>query len=313
MVKYLDPKADLTFKRVFGEHPNLVASLLNSLLPLPDEQEITDVEYMSPELLPRTSLEKNSIVDVFCKTGDGRRFIVEMQMCWTAAFKNRVLFNSAKVYVDQLERGDEYSELRPVYSLNLVDAVMEKDVPEFIHHYKVVHEKYTNKVIKGLHIVFVELPKFKPQSIAERKMAVLWLRFLTEINNATDSVPPELMESKEISQAVELVKTAAYSQAQLMGYDLFWDAVRVQKEIMAEPERRSKIAFKKGLEEGLAEGRAKGLEEGLAEGKAEGRAEGLREGKEKLLQAARNLKAMGLTAEQIAAATGLTAAELEKL
>ena len=35
MAKYLDPKVDLTFKKVFGEHPNLVASLLNSLLPLP--------------------------------------------------------------------------------------------------------------------------------------------------------------------------------------------------------------------------------------------------------------------------------------
>ena len=32
--KYLDPKTDLTFKKVFGEHPDLVTSLLNALLPL---------------------------------------------------------------------------------------------------------------------------------------------------------------------------------------------------------------------------------------------------------------------------------------
>ena len=31
--RYLDPKADLTFKKVFGEHPDLVISLLNALLP----------------------------------------------------------------------------------------------------------------------------------------------------------------------------------------------------------------------------------------------------------------------------------------
>ena len=68
MAKYLDPKADLTFKKVFGEHPNLVASLLNSLLPLPAGEEIADIEYMSPERVPRTSIGKNSIVDVFCKT-----------------------------------------------------------------------------------------------------------------------------------------------------------------------------------------------------------------------------------------------------
>ena len=38
MARFLDPKADLTFKRVFGEHPNLAISLLNSLLPLPEGQ-----------------------------------------------------------------------------------------------------------------------------------------------------------------------------------------------------------------------------------------------------------------------------------
>ena len=32
-MRYLDPKADLTFKKVFGEHPDLVISLLNALLP----------------------------------------------------------------------------------------------------------------------------------------------------------------------------------------------------------------------------------------------------------------------------------------
>ena len=36
MAKYLDPKADVTFKKVFGEHTNLVISLLNALLPLED-------------------------------------------------------------------------------------------------------------------------------------------------------------------------------------------------------------------------------------------------------------------------------------
>jgi len=29
MAKYLDPKADVTFKKVFGEHKNLVISHLN--------------------------------------------------------------------------------------------------------------------------------------------------------------------------------------------------------------------------------------------------------------------------------------------
>ena len=46
--RYLDPKADLTFKKVFGEHPDLVISLLNALLPFKTkEEEIESVEYLS--------------------------------------------------------------------------------------------------------------------------------------------------------------------------------------------------------------------------------------------------------------------------
>ena len=289
MARFLDPKADLTFKRVFGEHPNLAISLLNSLLPLPEGQVIHEIEYLSPERVPQIALGKNSIVDVLCKDQDGRKFIVEMQMCWTASFKARALFNSAKVYVDQLGCAEDFSALRPVYSLNLVDAEFEHDVPEFIHHYQVVHDKYTKKVIEGLHIVFVELPKFKPQSIAERKMAVLWLKYLTEVGKESDEVPAELLDSEDVSQAVGLVEQSAYTPGQLRTYDAFWDSVRVERTIANAPKRE--------------------LEHRYQEGRAEGREEGLKEGK---LETARNLKKMGLTVEQIAAATGLAVEEIAK-
>lgn len=48
-MRYLNPKADLTFKRVFGEHPDLVMSFLNALLPLQREEYITDIEYLPSE------------------------------------------------------------------------------------------------------------------------------------------------------------------------------------------------------------------------------------------------------------------------
>ena len=72
-MRYLDPKADLTFKKVFGEHADLVISLLSALLPFPPEEEILDVEYLSPELVPENPLRKNSIVDVRCRDNRGRR------------------------------------------------------------------------------------------------------------------------------------------------------------------------------------------------------------------------------------------------
>ncbi len=45
MAKYLDPKADLTFKKIFGEHKHLVISLLNALLPLKDDERVESIEY----------------------------------------------------------------------------------------------------------------------------------------------------------------------------------------------------------------------------------------------------------------------------
>ena len=69
---YLDPKADLTFKKVFGEHPDLVMNLLNALLPLEEGEEIKEVEYLPAELVPETPLKKNSIVDVRCRDAKGR-------------------------------------------------------------------------------------------------------------------------------------------------------------------------------------------------------------------------------------------------
>ena len=50
---YLDPKADLTFKRVFGEHPDLVISFLNALLPFKNDDEMICLLYTSPS--PRDS------------------------------------------------------------------------------------------------------------------------------------------------------------------------------------------------------------------------------------------------------------------
>jgi hypothetical protein len=126
--------------------------------------------------------------------------------------------------------------------------------------------------------VFVELKIFKPKTMVERKMQVLWLRFLTEIDSYTDDVPQELLDNPEISKAIRLVEESAYTREQLIGYDMFWDRVRRDKDMADE----------------------------------------LREVKEQLKQkdidTARKLKAMNvMTIEQIAEATGLKVKEIETL
>jgi predicted transposase/invertase (TIGR01784 family) len=259
-MRYLDPKADMTFKRVFGEHPDLVRSFLNALLPLDEGQEIEEIEYLSPEMVPETPWNKFSIVDVRCRDNRGRQFIVEMQMVWSAEFKRRVLFNASKAYVRQLGRSQNFELLQPVYSLNIVNDLFEPDLQGYYHYYQLVHAEHSDKVIEGLHIVFVELPKYDPQTYQEKKMKVLWLRFLTEIDEKTRQVPEELLDSPEIQKAVTVVEESAFTEAQLLGYDKFWDNVRVEKTLVgaaAKAQRELSEAEKKLAEAKKEIGEAK--------------------------------------------------------
>lgn len=279
-MRYLNPKADLTFKKVFGEHPDLVASFLNALLPFDSpEERIEHVEYLPSELVPQTPLRKNSIVDVRCKDKRGRQFIVEMQMVWSSEFKQRILFNASKAYVRQIAGGEDYELLQPVYSLNLVNDIFEPELEGYYHNYRIVHVEHSDRIIEGLHFVFVELPKFTPKTYKEKKMHVLWLRYLTEIDEKTREVPQELLDNPDIKKAVAQLEESAFTDAQLRGYEKFWDTVSVEKTLINSAERK---------------------------GRAEGRAEGIK-------QTARRMKAKGYPLADISDVTGLTIAEINLL
>lgn len=298
-MRYLNPKADLTFKKVFGEHPDLVISFLNALLPFekPDE-EVREVEYLNPELVPRNPLSKDSIVDVRCKDRVGRQFIVEMQMMWTSAYKQRVLFNASKAYVSQLDAGDDYELLQPVYSLNLVNDTFSNQ-EAYYHDYRIVEVEETSEVIEGLRFIFVELPKFTPKNFSDKKMQVLWLRYLTEIDEKTIEVSPDLLNNPEICKAVTQLEVSAFTEAQLLGYEKFWDIVST-----------AKTTISSARHEGLKEGRAKGLEEGRAKGLEEGQAKGRTEERFRM---AREMKSDGLPVETISKYTGLSLEEIGTL
>ena len=279
-VKYLNPKADLTFKLVFGEHADLMMSLLNALLPLGPDEQIAHLEYITPEMVPENPAKKNSVVDVRCYDQTGRQFIVEMQMEWNESFKNRVVLNASKAVVRQLKKNEDFKLVHPVYSLNLINDVgFDAGPDEFYHDYAIVNVEHTDRIIEGLRFVFIELPKFKPKTIAEKKMAVLWLRFLTEISEQTTEAPAELLENAEISKALSIVEKSAFNDKQLYAYEQFWDAVYVEKAL---------------------------IEGGYNKGRAEGRVEGI-------LETARKMKQRNIPMELIIETTGLTEKDIASL
>ena len=121
----------------------------------------------------------------------------------------------------------------------------------------------------------------------EKRMTILWLRFLTEINDKTKEVPAELMENPEISKALEEVKISAFTPGELRAYDKFWDIVSSERTLLDG-------SYKDGVKEGI--------KEGIKEGELQ-----------KAIQIAKNLKAIGMDVDTIHEMTGLAKEEIGKL
>ena len=139
--------------------------------------------------------------------------------------------------------------------------------------------------------MFVVLPNFKPQNRAVKKMHDLWLKFLTEIDENTIDADPELIENEETKEALDLLRTSAFTDGEMLAYEKYWLDVSTEKSAL-ERERK----------------------EGRAEGHAEGRAEGIAEGeKNKAISMARMMKANHEPIDKIIMYSGLTAAEISTL
>ena len=87
------------------------------------------------------------------------------------------------------------------------------------------------------------------------------------------------------------MEESAFTDAQLAGYEKFWDIISVVKTLYSSAERR---------------GMAKGMEKGMAKGMEKGRTEGI-------LEVARNLKKAGVPTTVIMQSTHLSEKEIEEL
>jgi predicted transposase/invertase (TIGR01784 family) len=276
-MQYYDPKTDVVFKKVFGEHKNLAMSLLNAVLKLDGDKQIKDLEYLPSEILPMTG-KRNSIVDVRCKSGDNDYFIVEMQMYWSADFLRRVMYNCSKLYASLYSKGVKYYKMKKIFAVNILNDVYQNDNDNNYHYYTMSETGNPESVIPGIEVVSIELPKFKPQNYLQSKMLRLWQSFLTSINaGETSDISDELFENEDTKEALELCQDL--TEEERRAYDSFWDLESLNID------RENTI-------------------------KEIGRAEGEKQAK---LSIARNLKSMGMSLEQIAGVTQLSLDDLTQI
>ena len=254
---FADPKTDFVFKRIFGNeaHKSLLIALLESLLELDPPHRIVDLEFLSPEQRLQIEEFKLSIIDVKCRDATGRRFVVEMQVLNVEGFEKRVVYNSAKAYVSQLGRGENYTLLADVIGVTICNFNVwpEADKVPMLSRWRMQEQHGGALGLSQIQHVFLELPKYTagndPQSTIER-----WAFFFREAENL-DIVPPSLSEGP-FREALEVARIASFKPIELEIYD---------RERIAEQDSRGALSLsrREGVAEGIVLGEAKGLAAGL--------------------------------------------------
>jgi conserved hypothetical protein (putative transposase or invertase) len=202
---FINPKTDYAFKRIFGssESKDILISFLNAMI-YDGNPTIEDLEIINPNLPPRVEGLKDTYLDVKAQLADGTLVIIEMQVLNVESFGKRVLYNAAKTYAFQLQKGEGYRMLKPVIALTLTDFEMfqnsDKLISRFVYKEESTNLRYTDNNIE---LVFVELPKFTKQVDQLETIADKWIYFMKYARTITDV--PEIMDSvPEIHKAFDI-------------------------------------------------------------------------------------------------------------
>ena len=133
-MKFLDIKTDYAFKKVFGsiENKDILIEFLNSILDL--KYAIVDLTIVDPYNIPMLKGMKDTFVDVKAILEDNSKVIIEMQVLNHESFEKRVLYNIAKNYSAQLNKGEDYNLLNPVIAITITDFIMFDDIKNYISY-----------------------------------------------------------------------------------------------------------------------------------------------------------------------------------
>ena len=301
--KYADLLDDEVFKLVFGREStkDVMIEFLNQVIP---DRTITDLEFIDKEMHPVERDSKGAVYDMFCKTDDGSRIIVEVQRRKQPFYPERALYYSTFQIQRQVEAGAEDYDFLPVYVVNILDFMMNKASSD--HRVKSIfrlYEEDTHALLTDrVTFIFIELPKFN-KKIEDLDGDVLEGMYFCFKNMAALEERPEVLNHRIFAKIFEV--TELYNMDRNTR-DKVTHKMTTERDLRNQMAYARKEAIEEGREEGLAEGRAKGLAEGLAEGRAEGRMEAK-------IELCKSFLAQGVLKEQVAKAAGLTIAELEAL
>ncbi len=167
--KFLDPKNDLSFKKIFGseKNKNILIHFLNDILDFSTSDQIIEIEFLSTIMDPKIASDKQSIVDVLCKDSIGNRFVIEMQLARDKGFEKRAQLYAAKAYSRQLDKSGNYIDLQKVFFIAISNCNLLPEEVDYISTHNIRDIKTNGHYLKDLQFVFIELPKFTKNRVEQ--------------------------------------------------------------------------------------------------------------------------------------------------
>ena len=284
----LQPSNDLVFKMLFAA-PNSqdsLTALLKAVLKPATGIKIATIK--NPEIPKNEVAEKGIILDILVELTDGSLIDVEMQVVDTKNIWLRALFYWARIYGNQLQRGEDYRTLKPTTVIFLLNFQQFPEIPQHYHHvFMLQHLQLAGFTHPHLRLDFVELTKLpSAQDEASESLTpaherlTIWRRFLLN---------PEAADLQELIMTDPILKK---TKEQLEAVSNDPEARRLA--LLREDARRN-------YDSSIGIARSEGEEIGIKKGIDIGKREGLEKGRQQLLEDVVNkLSNQGIGDEKIA-------------
>ncbi len=238
-MKFVDVKNDVAFRKIFGSETRkeVLISFLNAVLLLQNGNKVVDVEILNPYQLPDLQGGKVTILDVKAEDQAGKIYLVEMQVAEVQGFNKRVLYYASKSYSSQIERGDDYMNLKPTYFIGILDFEATSN-PYYLSRHKIIDTATNENYLKDIEFNFIELPKFNKTENELSSIIEQWIYFIKNAKNL--DLMPESLEDEGLKSAYNSANKHSWSKLELEAYDYT---------LMREQDNRGRVdfAFEKGI------------------------------------------------------------------
>ena len=255
--KFLDPKNDVAFKKIFGTEKNkdILIHFLNDMLVFKEKNPIQEVTFLKTIQDPDIAAKKTSIVDILCKDGEGNSYIVEMQVAKTKGFEKRAQYYASKAYSGQINQGRDYSTLKEVIFLAIADFVMFPDKVQYKSDHIILDKETHENDLKDFSFTFLELEKFTKTKEEISTLIEKWAYFFKHADETAEADLKEIIGQDFIIQkAYEELNRFYWNEDELSAYEA---VIKKESDYIASMEQKYDEGFSEGKDAGFLEGQRK--------------------------------------------------------